>query len=84
VSEGLTNTPTYTEGTGLVVGSGYISLGSGSGSGYNVTRGDNKASATDQWLGCSIAGTADELIMVVKTVSSTGSILFNGTFAEYA
>lgn len=85
VSEGLTNTPTYTEGTGIVIASGYISLGSGSGSGYNATRGQNTALSTDQWLGCAIDGsTADELIMVVKTLSGTGSISFNGTFSEYA
>lgn len=82
LSEGLTNNPTYTAGTGLVLDSGYFDLG---GTGSKALSGSQTDDLdTDIYLGFDIAGTADTIILVVQTVSSSGSILFSGQFREFS
>jgi hypothetical protein len=84
ISDVLTNNPTYTGG--IILSSGYFDLGTGTGSGYNVTSGTGGAVPifNDKLLGYSIAGDGDALILVVRTISSTGSIYFSGNWEEFS
>ena len=82
ISQGLTSVPVYTEGTGYVLDSGYFDLGSGGGSNKAFGSEDSTVD-NDIFLGADIAGAQDIVILVVKTVTSTGDILFRGQFMEF-
>lgn len=75
-AQGLTNNPTYTGGK--VISSGYFNLGGND-------KSDIAASLkeSNDYIGSLINGTSQNLIMVVKTVSGTGSILFSGSYKEF-
>lgn len=77
VTETLSNTPTHAGG--ILIASGYLTLSNALGTqvSLRVSQLEN-----DKWLGYSINETPDSLILVARTTSGTGSILFSGTFEE--
>lgn len=82
VADVLTSNPTYTDGTGIVLDSGFFSLGN---NGSNKLSGQSGGGSlgNDKYLGASIAGVADKLVLVVRTYTSgTGSISFTGKWEE--
>lgn len=73
-TQGLTNTPTFSGG--YVIDEGYCSLGS---QGRIIT---TFIPNLENYLGYSINGTPDSLIIVAKTIGGSGSFLFTGTIGE--
>lgn len=74
IAEGLTNNPTYSGG--FVVEEGYFNLSTASRVVSNIQ------SQTESFLGKSINGTPDNLILVVRTDSGSGSFYFVGGWEE--
>ena len=85
LAQGLTNNPTYSGGS--VLSSGYLDLGStgggGGGGGSKVGSGTFDEVNSDVFLGSDISGNPDALILVVRTISGSGSILFSGNYREF-
>lgn len=75
----LSNAPSYSGG--FIVTSGYLNLGN-SGSLAKTSGTTSVNLMNDKWLGHNIDGVGDSLIIVARTFSSTGEILFNGQWEE--
>jgi len=82
VTEGLTNNPTYTQGSGYQIDSGYMDLNNGTGKNRAAGAQDEQVE-TDIYLGFDIPGNADYITLVCRTTSGSGSIYFSGSFTEF-
>jgi hypothetical protein len=66
---------TYTGGS--VIDSGYLDVGGKDAASANTNL------ESDIFLGSDIAGVADKLIMVIRTLSGNGTVLFSGSYREF-
>lgn len=77
IAEGLTNNPAYTGGS--VIASGFVSLGSGNNAGDAL----NAVVNSDIFLGSDVDGNTDALILVLRTTTGNGAVLFSTAYQEF-
>lgn len=84
LTEGLSNTPNYTDGTGYELDSGYIDMNNGNGK-NKADPGGEGGVQSDVYLGFDVASprVADTLTLVCRTSSGSGSVYFSGQFREF-
>jgi len=87
ISEGLSSYSSYSGGS--VVQEGFFDLGSasGGGGGGGTSKGSVASTAlllNDVHVGSDVDGSSDILAMEVRTISSSGSINYSGSFKEFS
>ena len=75
IAQLLQNQPAYTGG--YVLAEGYLGVG---------TKGSARSGSiidSEIYIGSDIAGVSDIIVMTMQTISSSGSVLFNGSYREF-